>query len=186
MRTLSLKFLALVAIIVTCDFALAKTITITIDDDSTTPNHEKEIETIPAPLIAMPIVVEQVVEQVSLEPPSEDSSEPRRLIRYFCRLWKDEDYEKMYWSMTSKYRKGVSLEKFRNLFEEDAEVNGGLADENIVGKDLNKGKIYELTVELRYNNITARDKKVKAVLEKTTDGYRICDSGIIPLDLNDL
>lgn len=120
------------------------------------------------------------------EPPAADAADPRRLVRYFCRMWKDEEYEAMWWAMTPKYRKSVSLEKFRSLFEADAEQNGGLKDENIVLDDVDEGKEYVVTVDLRFNFVRARDRRVKAVLEKTKQGYRVKASGIIPLDLNDL
>ena len=120
------------------------------------------------------------------EPPATDAADPRRLVRYFCRMWKDEDYEAMWWAMTPKYRNAVSLEKFTALFEDDAERTGGLKDENIVLDDVDEGKQYIVTVDLRFNFVRARDRRVKAVLEKTRQGYRIKESGILPVDLNDL
>lgn len=120
------------------------------------------------------------------EPPATDAADPRRLVRYFCRMWKDEEYEAMWWAMTPKYRNAVSLEKFTALFEDDAERTGGLKDENIVLDDVDEGKQYIVTVDLRFNFVRARDRRVKAVLEKTRQGYRIKESGILPVDLNDL
>ncbi len=121
-----------------------------------------------------------------LEPSAFDAMDPRRLIRYFCRMWKEEEYNRMYWTMTPQYRASVSLEKFKSLFEADAERTGGLKDENIVVDDVDEGKFYIVTVDLRFNLIRARDRRVKAVLEKGKNGYRIKSSGIIPLDLDDL
>lgn len=120
------------------------------------------------------------------EPPEADAADPRRLVRYFCRMWKDEEYEAMWWAMTPKYRKATPLEKFAALFESDAERTGGLKDENIVLDDVDEGKEYVVTVDLRFNFVRARDRRVKAVLEKTKQGYRVKNSGIIPIDLNDL
>ena len=120
------------------------------------------------------------------EPPTFDAVDPRRLIRYFCRMWKEEEYERMYWAMTSKYRASVPLKKFTSLFEADAERTGGLKDENIVVEDVDEGKFYIVTVDLRFNLVRARGRRVKAVLEKGKDGYRIKASGIVPVDLDDL
>ncbi len=119
-------------------------------------------------------------------PSSFDAMDPRRLVRYFCRMWKEEEYNRMYWTMTPQYRASVSLEKFKSLFEADAERTGGLKDENIVIDDVDEGKFYIVTVDLRFNLIRTRDRRVKAVLEKGKNGYRIKSSGIIPLDLDDL
>lgn len=125
-------------------------------------------------------------EKQEQEPPQADAAEPRRLVRYFCKMWKDEEYEQMYFAMAKKYRDETTLEKFKSLFEDDAERTGGLKDENIVVDDVDEGKLYTVTVDLRFNFVKARDRRVKAVLEKTKSGYRIRQSGIVPLDLSDL
>ena len=118
-------------------------------------------------------------------PPAKDASEPKRLVRYFCRAWKDEDFKRMYGAMDSKYRKGKSFEQFKKLFEEDAEGNNGLADENIVGGENESGASIQLVVSLRFKNKRVKPREVKALVIKTPDGFRLQGSPIIPLDLDD-
>lgn len=119
-------------------------------------------------------------------PPAKDASEPKRLVRYFCRAWKDEDYKRMYGAMDPKYRRNTSFEAFQKLFESDAEMNAGLADENIAGGEDEDGASIELLVTLRFKNKRVKPRSVKALVFKTPDGFRLQSSPIIPLDLDDL
>ena len=121
------------------------------------------------------------------EPPAEDAAEPRRLVRYFCRAWKDQDYLRMWWAMSPRYRKKVSLKKFKKLFTSDMETNGGLVDENILEtaktKDGNEG----VKVELIFKFPKAQHRFVMAAAERQAGGaFRLVASPIIPLDLDDL
>ena len=120
------------------------------------------------------------------EPPAAEAAEPRRLVRYFCKAWKDEDWERLWWSMTPQYRKKVSLKKFTNLFTEDAEANGGLKDENIVDEGETNAGI-GVKVELIFKFKKAKHRVVKAEVQRISGGqYRMVDSPIIPTDLDDL
>ena len=92
----------------------------------------------------------------------------------------------MYYSMSSKYRKKVSLKKFTAIFEADAETNGGLDDENILSVDTKHRLGCVAVVDLKFNFNKARNRRVQAVLEKTKDGLRLKECGLIPLDMNDL
>lgn len=121
------------------------------------------------------------------EPPAADAAEPRRLVRYFCKVWKDKDWERLWWAMSPQYRKKVSLKKFKKLFESDAETNGGLLDENILEtaktRDGNEG----VKLELIFKFPRAKHRFVTAVAERQPGGaFRIIDSPFIPLDLDDL
>ncbi len=121
------------------------------------------------------------------EPPAADAAEPRRLVRYFCKTWKDKDWERLWWAMSPQYRKNVSLKKFKKLFESDAELNGGLLDENIIEtaktKDGNEG----VKLELIFKFPRAQHRFVMAVAERQPGGaFRIVDSPFIPKDLDDL
>lgn len=121
------------------------------------------------------------------EPPAADAAEPRRLVRYFCKAWKDKDYERLWWAMSPKYRKKVTLKKFKKIFESDAELNGGLLDENIIEtaktKDGNEG----VKVELIFKFPKAQHRFVMATAERQPGGaFRIVDSPFIPQDLDDL
>jgi hypothetical protein len=119
-------------------------------------------------------------------PPESVSRDPRRLIRYFCKNWKEENFAEMYYSMSPKYRKRVSFDKFKSIFEADAETNGGLDDENILSLDTEHHLGCVAIVDLKFNFNKARNRRVQAVLEKTKDGFRIKKCGLIPLDMNDL
>lgn len=121
------------------------------------------------------------------EPPAADAAEPRRLVRYFCKAWKDKDYERLWWAMSPQYRKEVSLKKLKKIFESDAEMNGGLLDENIIEtaktKDGNEG----VKLELIFKFPRAQHRFVMAVAERQPGGaFRIVESPFIPKDLDDL
>lgn len=120
------------------------------------------------------------------EPPATDASEPHRIVRYFCRAWKDEDYKAMYGAMDKGYHKGKSFAAFETLFENDKEGSGGLKDENIDKTEAHEGAAVILKVELVYRSKRAKPKKVVAKVIKTPQGYRLIDCGLLPIDFNDL
>lgn len=120
------------------------------------------------------------------EPPDAEASEPKRIVRYFCKLWKDEEYEKMWWAMLPSYRQQKSLKAFTKLFEEDKEMTGGLSDENISQDESQDAVDVKLEVMLTFRNKRSKPKKVLAYVRKTPKGYRIVQSGIIPVDWDDL
>lgn len=121
------------------------------------------------------------------EPPRAEAAEPRRLVRYFCKVWKDKDWERLWWAMSPKYRKKVSLKKFTKLFESDAEMNGGLLDENIIETGKSKDGNEAVKVELTFKFPKARHRFVMAVVERQSGGaFRVVESPIIPQDLDDL
>lgn len=120
------------------------------------------------------------------EPPAADAAEPRRLVRYFCKAWKDEDWERLWWAMTPKFRKEVPLKTFKTRFTDDAEQNGGLKDENIVEVSKTNSGV-AVKVELLFKFENAKPRIVNAVVERIVGGqYRVTDSAILPVDLNDL
>lgn len=148
-------------------------------------------------VIAMPQAVStpavQVVEEKTdeppppPEPPEADAAEPRRLVRYFCKAWKDKDYERMWWAMSAQYRKKVSLKKFKKIFESDAELNGGLKDENILEEGATRKGNKSVKTELIFKFPKAKHRIVAAEAERQTGGaFRIIESPFIPLDLDDI
>ena len=121
------------------------------------------------------------------EPPAADAAEPRRLVRYFCKAWKDKDYERLWWAMSPQYRKKVTLKKFRKIFESDAEMNGGLLDENVLETAKTRKGDEGVKLELIFKFPRARHRFVMAVAERQPGGaFRIVDSPFIPQDLDDL
>lgn len=187
MSTMCLAF-GVMALAVCAETTITTTTTTTT---VTTTEKDKETFDIVAPPSLVVVAPEPVVEKKDEdlppppEPSAEDAKEPRKLIRYFCRMWKEEEYEAMYWAMTSKFRKSMTLKKFTALFEDDAEITGGLKDENMVLRDDDEGKTYIVVVDLMFNNVRMKTRRVKAVLEKTKGGYRI-KSGLVPIDMSDL
>lgn len=119
-------------------------------------------------------------------PPMSASLEPKRLRGFFCRMWKDENYESMYLCMTRQYQHKTPFQKFTALFEADADRTGGLEDENILAEDGENGAGHLVVVDLKFRRKKAPNRRVKALLEKTKDGYRIMQSGILPLDFDNL
>ena len=179
------KSILVTGAIFTCclNFAFAKStsVNVTIKLDS------ENLQPLVAPVLPQNSVVEEKKEPPPPPvPPESASRDPRRLIRYFCKNWKDENYTEMYYSMSSKYRKKVSLKKFTAIFEADAETNGGLDDENILSIDTKHRLGCVAVVDLKFNFNKARNRRVQAVLEKTKDGLRLKECGLIPLDMNDL
>ena len=120
------------------------------------------------------------------EPSAADAAEPRRLVRYFCKAWKDQEWERMWWAMNPQYRKKVSLKKFKKLFVDDAEGNGGLMDENVIEEGKTNAGV-GVKVELIFTFKNAKHRVVKAEVQRVPGGqYRLVDSPIIPMDMDDL
>lgn len=120
------------------------------------------------------------------EPPVVEAAEPKRIIRYFCRAWKDEDFKAMYGAMSDSYRNNVTLSEFTSLFKSDIETNGGLKDENIEVPEVPAGATIRLKVQLIFRSTSVKPRTVVAEVIKTPKGYRVAESGILPLDLNQL
>lgn len=120
------------------------------------------------------------------EPPAAEAAEPRRLVRYFCKAWKDEDWERLWWAMEPSYRKSVSLKKFKKIFADDAEGTGGLKDENILAEGkTNTGE--GVRVELIFKFPRAKHRLVMAEVRRVPGGgFRVAKSPIIPVDFDDL
>ncbi len=122
----------------------------------------------------------------SREPPMQEATEPRRLVRYFCKAWKDEDWEGLWWAMEPSYRSRVPLKVFEKFFLDDAEVTGGLMDENIL--DVEKNDMGEsVKVELIFRRQRAKHRIVQATVRRVPGGlYRVAPSAIIPVDFDDI
>lgn len=185
-----MKYLISVGVMLVTTALLAKTVTTTTVTTVTTTEEEESkaevVEPVAAPVEEVPVAEpEEVLPPPPPEPSAADAAEPRKLIRYFCRMWKEEEYEAMYWAMTPKYRSSMPLEKFQSRFEKDAELTGGLNDENMTLRDDDLGKTVTVVVDLTFNNKRMKARRVKTVLEKTKEGYRI-KSGLVPIDLKSL
>ena len=89
--------------------------------------------------------------------------------------------------MTPQYRREVSLKKLKKVFEADAELNGGLVDENIIETGKTKDGNEGVKVELIFKYPRAKHRFVMAIAERQTGGaFRIAESPLIPKDLDDL
>ncbi len=98
----------------------------------------------------------------------------------------DEQYEKMYWAMSPEYRQATTLETFTALFENDKRLNAGLADENIALEEKQVGADTQLRITLVYRNNRVKPREVTVRTTKTPNGHRLIESGIIPIDLENL
>ena len=150
--------------------------------------------TLPPTGLEMPMVLELTVNAAAEPsnlvipvPPTADASEPSRIVHYFCRAWKDWDFKTMYGAMTAAYRKEVPYKRFEALFQDDIEFNGGLLDESIAQDPESAGATVRLKVTLRYRSPRVSPRTVIAVaVREGADGFRIAESGLIPLDLDNL
>ena len=129
---------------------------------------------------------ESVVE-VLQEPPESEAADPKRLLHYFCNKWKDGDYDAMWWSMSLKFRMQTKKEEFVKLFAADALLNGGLDDEMIEsGSVVYYNQTVSMVVKLTFKYEKIAKRKVKVVMERTKNGWRISDGGIVPIDLTSM
>lgn len=119
-------------------------------------------------------------------PPVREAAEPERFLHYYCRCWKDEAFEKMYGALDRSVRRNMPFEVFAGRYTEDAEFNAGLADEQILGKVGDSGGAVTWEVKLKFRSRRAQPRTVRATLKKTPDGYRLMESGLVPVDLDDL
>ena len=140
----------------------------------------------PEGVVVAAAVVAVVPEPESFEPPASESAEARRLVRYFCKCWKDGDYLHMWWAMTPQYRLKAKYEEFLAVFADDAKANGGLLDENIGPHEHHDDWGVALDVVLRFRLRRADARRVRAFCEQTKDGYRIGECGLVPLDMRNL
>lgn len=192
-----MKSFSLMALVASIVFGSAYTVQADVEDDG-----EESVEIVirrkkkpSPPVITPPIVAPVVVAPTDAakepppppEPPAADAAEARRLVRYFCKAWKDKDYERLWWTMSSDYRKKVPLKKFTKLFTSDAEANGGLFDENILETSPTKDGNEGVKVELIFKFPKAQHRFVTAIAERQPGGqFRLVESPFIPLDLEDL
>lgn len=139
---------------------------------------------------AVPVVTQTAVvvdESEVYGPSAEDSSDPKRLLHAFCQAWKDEDWKKVWYCMEPSFRKSHDFAAFQRRFEDDAEMTGGLDDETIAADPKVQGSKQTFDVTLSFQNAPlAKPRKVKATLKTTPDGYRVVESTILPVDLNDM
>ena len=153
------------------------------------PEQEVNVIVAPAPVVAAPAQPELAAKPAKPkppEPPAVEASDPRRLVRYFCKAWKDEQWDRMWWAMTPQFRKEIPLKKFKARFADDVELNGGLLDENISDvTEADSGTSVKIELQFKFPN--ANSRVVEAVVRKIVGGqYRLTDSAILPVDLNDL
>ena len=162
------------------EFGGARNIQVTIDiADGVTPQT-------PVTNSATAGQVSQKAEEQLPLPSAEESATPRTLADYFCRMWRDEDYKAMYYCMSKGYRSQVEFAKFAALFALDAERTGGLDSGVFVAEDPDNAAGPLLLLDLKFMKKKMPTRRVKAVFEKTKDGYRLVKSGILPVDFSNL
>ncbi len=130
--------------------------------------------------------VASAAERAYPDPPSREVAEPERFIHYYCTCWKDEDFARMYGLLHTSIRERMAFEKFKARYVEDAEFNAGLKDEAVLEQVKSIGSQVTWRVSLVFQNNRAKPRTATATLKKTRDGYRLMESGLIPVDLDDL
>lgn len=118
------------------------------------------------------------------DPPDRETREPERLIRYFCKCWKDEEYKSMYGMLLPALRTELTYDAFQKRYVEDAGFNSGLKDEALLERTEDTGSEVAFKVRLTFQSSKAAPRTVVARLKKTSSGYRVMESGLIPLDLD--
>lgn len=184
------------ALLATCGMSLCAEANVATDDDDEYEEivirRRKPKKPTVAAQVALPVATPPLASPAPdappppPEPPAAEAAEPRRLVRYFCKAWKDQEWERMWWAMNPQYRKKVSLKKFKKLFVDDAEGNGGLMDENVIEEGKTNAGV-GVKVELIFTFKNAKHRVVKAEVQRVPGGqYRLVDSPIIPMDMDDL
>lgn len=120
------------------------------------------------------------------DPPPREVGEPERFIHYYCRCWKDEAFAKMYGLLHASLRERLPFKTFKERYIEDAEFNAGLKDEAILEQVKNLGSEVTWRVNLVFQSNRAKPRTVTVTLKKTRGEYRLVESGLIPIDLEDL
>ena len=86
----------------------------------------------------------------------------------------------MYYVMTPAFRQQCTFAAFEQRFRNDAEMTGGLNDENIRAEVGPAPHGVRLTVTLHFQWPKAKPRTVKAELIRTKAQFRIGDCGLIP------
>ncbi len=137
-----------------------------------------------SPVQAEPAV--RAAEELPPLPPAEEAATPKALAVYFCRMWRAENFEAMYYCMSARYRTRVEFGKFMALFTSDAEKTGGLDSVVVVAEDPENAAGHLLLLDLKFMKKKMPPRRVTAVFEKTKDGFRLVKSGILPVDFTNL
>ncbi len=114
-------------------------------------------------------------------PPEDVAQAADTLATYFCEQWSAVHYEAMYYAMTPAYRKRVSFKAFIKRFEADMELTGGLKSARVQGEVVTQGKYTHVPLTLTFHGQNTQPRTVKALAERTPEGFRLADSGLIPL-----
>lgn len=123
------------------------------------------------------------------EPPlpgEEDAKDAVALLTYYCRAWLEGDYCRMYGALSAETRKEIPFKTFRKRYEADYETTGGIISARILEGETIQGKVVKYKVEVYFFNPRKPARTVTAALERTPDGFRVVESGIIPIDLDAL
>ncbi len=114
-------------------------------------------------------------------PPTTILGDAKRYVHYFCECWKAGELERMYYAMAPEFRAKVPYATFVKRFEDHRANTGGLSDESIKEDVTEAAQGIELTVTLSFNWRKVPARTVKALIVRTPNGYRLEESGIIPL-----
>lgn len=128
------------------------------------------------------VEVSNKVVQEYKSPPEDVSKNPENLLWYYLERWINDDYKAMYGALAEDVQKKYSFKKFYDLYQRDRDVKGGLEHARFLGELKKRGPYMEVWIELNYRNENVKPNKVLAVVQYTSEGYRVKDCGLIPPD----
>ena len=111
---------------------------------------------------------------------------PAETVKYFCELWIKDEFKRMYAVLENSTKKSIGYATFKKRYLSDAETTLGLAGAKILDDGIQSGTQTKVGVELYFRNEKVPVRIITALLRNTAEGYRVLESGLIPIDMDDL
>jgi hypothetical protein len=111
---------------------------------------------------------------------------PSETIKYFCQCWIKDDFKAMYGVLDNTVSDAMGFEKFRKRYKSDAETTLGLAGAKLLDDGKESGAATQVRMELYFRNERVPARRITALLRSTAKGYRVLESGLIPMDMGDM
>ena len=119
-------------------------------------------------------------------PPDAETQDLFSFLKYYCIAWINENYCVMYGALAAKLQIVMSYDQFKERYLSDAERTGGLSGVLLLDSGSVQGNTLRCKLELHFINERIKPRVVTCALEKTKKGFRLLESGLIPLDLDDM
>ena len=111
---------------------------------------------------------------------------PADTVKYFCHCWMKDDFKEMYRVLDPAASQAIGFDAFLKRYKSDAETTLGLAGAKLLDEGKGSGSSTQCRVELYFRNERVPARKITALLRSTARGYRVLESGLIPVDMNDM